>query len=139
MSKKLVGIGLLVIAAAATGAYFLSGGIGGEHSGAATPVRVVEPAKLSLLEKEGRAVFQKNCRQCHGDQGEGTENGPPLVHGFYRPNHHADGAFFLAVRNGVRAHHWNFGDMPAQPEVSDSDVSKILVYVRRVQIASGIE
>ena len=139
MTKKLLGIGVLVIAAAAVGTYFLRGGIGGEHSRAAAPVDVVEPAKLSLLEKEGRSVFQKSCRQCHGEQGAGTENGPPLIHPFYRPNHHADGAFFLAVRNGVRAHHWNFGDMPAQPEVSDSDVSKILVYVRRVQIASGIE
>ena len=139
MSKKLVGIGILVIVAAAIGTYFFQRGIGGEQSRAAAPVNVVEPAKLSLLEKEGRAVFQKNCRQCHGDQGEGTENGPPLIHGFYRPNHHADGSFFLAVRNGVRAHHWNFGDMPAQPGVSDADASKILVYIRRVQIASGIE
>jgi len=38
-----------------------------------------------------------------------------------------------------RVHHWLFGDMPAQPAVTDSDRANIIRYVRELQKASGIE
>jgi len=47
-------------------------------------------------------------------------------------------AFHLAVQNGVRAHHWKFGNMPAQDGLTRSDVNTIVAYVREVQQANGI-
>ncbi|MGR3582900.1 MAG: c-type cytochrome, partial [Pseudooceanicola nanhaiensis] len=44
-----------------------------------------------------------------------------------------------AVQNGVRAHHWKFGDMPPQTGLTPSDVANIVAYVRELQRANGIE
>ena len=41
-------------------------------------------------------------------------------------------------RLGVRAHHWPYGDMPAQPQVTREDVGLIIRFVREVQEANGI-
>jgi hypothetical protein len=62
-----------------------------------------------------------------------------LIDVAHRPWHHADGAFTLAVRRGVRVHHWLFGDMPPQHEVTDRELADIVWYVREVQKADGIE
>ena len=87
---------------------------------------------------KGEALFNQNCAVCHGAQAAGTEKGPPLVHRIYEPNHHTDIAFLLAVRNGVRQHHWPFGDMPPVEGVEDADVALIVNYVRGLQRAAGI-
>ncbi len=63
---------------------------------------------------------------------------PPLVHKFYEPNHHGDMAFVLAAKNGVRAHHWKFGDMPPVKGVTQGDVLNIVAYVRALQRENGI-
>ncbi|WP_374701253.1 c-type cytochrome, partial [Agrobacterium tumefaciens] len=47
--------------------------------------------------------------------------------------------FQFAVVNGVRAHHWRFGDMPPQQGLSEADVSEITAYVRELQRENGIE
>jgi hypothetical protein len=60
------------------------------------------------------------------------------VHAVYRPGHHGDEAFALAVRRGVVAHHWRFGNMPPQPQVSDSQITPIVAYVRWLQRSAGI-
>ncbi len=57
----------------------------------------------------------------------------------YRPGHHADGAFLVAVRAGVRQHHWDFGPMPSVAGLSDQDVADITAHVRRLQEAAGID
>ena len=57
----------------------------------------------------------------------------------YEPNHHADAAFVLAVQRGVAAHHWKFGDMPPQPQVTIDEVRLITAYVRSLQQAAGIQ
>jgi mono/diheme cytochrome c family protein len=88
---------------------------------------------------EGKVLFGQNCSVCHGPVGDGTTQGPPLVNIIYEPNHHADAAFFLAVRNGVRAHHWRFGDMAPLPGVTDETVQAIVGYVRWMQRQVGIE
>jgi len=64
---------------------------------------------------------------------------PPLVHKIYEPSHHADGSFFLAVRQGVRAHHWPFGNMPPIEDLTERDVGRIVAYVRTLQRANGIQ
>lgn len=88
--------------------------------------------------QRGRELYQANCIQCHGDAALGTAQGPPLVHIIYEPNHHADAAFLLAVLRGVRAHHWRFGDMPPQPQVSREEVEEIVKYVRWLQRQAGV-
>ncbi len=93
---------------------------------------------LSELGRNGMVAFDKNCAQCHGQNGSGSDKGPPLIHRVYHPGHHGDAAVALAVRIGVRQHHWRFGDMPAQPNVTEEQVAAIVRFVREVQIANGI-
>jgi mono/diheme cytochrome c family protein len=108
------------------------------RSGDFESVAVAMPEQLSTLAQEGRLFFEANCAACHGQAGGGTDQGPPLVHDIYNPGHHADYAFVLAARNGVRAHHWPFGNMPPQPQVSEAQVNAIVKYVRELQRANGI-
>lgn len=93
------------------------------------------PAELT----DGETLFNAHCARCHGVHAVGTDSGPPLIHAVYRPGHHGDEAFALAVRLGVAAHHWRFGDMPPQPQVADSQVVRIRDYVRWLQRSAGIE
>ncbi len=92
------------------------------------------PAEL----KEGETKFNTFCSQCHGPQGQGTNQGPPLVHKIYEPNHHADMAFQRAVAQGVRAHHWKFGNMPKIEGMVPEDVSQVIAYIRWLQRQAGI-
>lgn len=101
-------------------------------------VDVTMPRELSSLAQSGKALFEANCAGCHGQAGAGTDQGPPLVHDIYNPGHHADISFLLAARNGVRAHHWPFGNMPPQPQVNEAQVEAIVKYVRELQEANGI-
>ena len=86
----------------------------------------------------GKALFDNNCAQCHGASLTGTDKGPPFIHPFYRPGHHSDGAFLLAVRTGVRQHHWHFGNMKPVEGLTDANVGLIVKYVRAVQKANGV-
>lgn len=108
-----------------------------ETSPDAAPVRVSVP-DLSPLAQKGENAFAANCAACHGVNGSGTKRGPPLVHDIYNPGHHPAEAFFFAARNGVRQHHWRFGNMPAQPQVDEPDLGAIVQYVRELQVANGI-
>ncbi|ESR27461.1 c-type cytochrome [Lutibaculum baratangense] len=101
-------------------------------------VAVTVPDELSPVAMEGKAVFDENCADCHGANAAGTEQGPPLVHDIYNPGHHANMAFVLAASQGVRAHHWRFGNMPPQPGVTQTEVEKVVQYVRELQQANGI-
>ena len=96
------------------------------------------PTELSAAAEKGRLAFNQDCAICHGRDAKGGEGGPPLIHKIYEPSHHADGAFRLAVSQGVRQHHWQFGDMPAQPQVAAEDVETIIVYIREAQRAAGV-
>jgi mono/diheme cytochrome c family protein len=107
---------------------------GGAQVGAA----VVEPATLSPVAATGKALFAANCATCHGAEANGTDHGPPFVNDIYNPGHHPDEAFLFAAKNGVRAHHWRFGNMPPVQGVTDADVSAIVRYVRELQEANGI-
>lgn len=94
---------------------------------------------LSSVAQAGREAYERRCAQCHGEHGAGAPSGPPLVHPLYRPAHHADVAFSLAVHRGVRAHHWRLGDMPPQADVGSDDLAAITRYIRELQAANGIE
>ncbi len=82
---------------------------------------------------QGRTLYSTNCSSCHGTTGSGTKNGPPLIHKIYDSSHHADIAFHWAVRDGVKPHHWNFGEMPKIPNLSPDATGHIIAYVRNEQ------
>jgi mono/diheme cytochrome c family protein len=86
----------------------------------------------------GEAKFTAHCAACHGARAVGTAQGPPLVHKIYEPNHHADIAFQRAALNGVRAHHWDFGNMPKIDGISPDDIDQIIKYIRWLQRQAGI-
>ncbi len=86
----------------------------------------------------GEKLFTTNCTRCHGEKATGSRQGPPLVDSVYRPAHHADIAFHWAVRDGVRQHHWKYGDMPSIPQVSPEEAGHIIAYVRDLQRKAGI-
>ncbi|UWP93904.1 cytochrome c (plasmid) [Aliiroseovarius crassostreae] len=97
------------------------------------------PAELSAEAEIGKRVFEAKCAACHGENAAG-QNGvaPPLVHKIYEPSHHSDMAFILAAKNGVRAHHWKFGNMPPVEGLTQGDVKYIARYVRELQRENGI-
>ncbi len=102
-------------------------------------VDVMVPPDLSELAALGQIAFESACIDCHGQNAEGKQGkGPPLVHKIYEPSHHADYAFLMAVENGVRSHHWPFGNMPPQEGFTQGDVKAIIAYVRELQRANGI-
>ena len=101
-------------------------------------VDVIVP-ELSAAAQVGKKQFEVSCVACHGANAAGQEGvAPPLVHIIYEPNHHGDQSFYQAVRHGVRAHHWRFGNMPAIEGVSQSQVADIIIYVRELQRANSI-
>ena len=87
----------------------------------------------------GESLYANNCVACHGPAGTGTTVGPPLVHIVYEPSHHSDESFQRAVAEGVVAHHWDFGPMPAMPGLDRDEVADIIAYVRALQREAGIE
>jgi mono/diheme cytochrome c family protein len=106
----------------------------GEGEIAATVQALTIPQEFQA----GEAAFNANCAVCHGERALGTNQGPPLVHIIYEPSHHADIAFVMAVDRGVRAHHWQFGDMPPLPDVENEQVLSIIGYIRFLQRQVGI-
>lgn len=98
----------------------------------------VTAAQLSPQGAEGKIAFDAVCAACHGANAAGSDKGPPLVHDIYNPGHHSDAAFFSAAQRGVRQHHWRFGNMPPQPQLSEDQVRDIVQYVRELQLANGI-
>ena len=117
------------------GAWWSFGGSGGEGG---PMVAVTVPGNLSPAAAKGQMVFNGVCAACHGENAVGGKGGPPLIHPTYRPNHHADGAIRQAVMSGVRQHHWSFGNMPPQPNVSGADIDALIAFIRETQRASGI-
>jgi mono/diheme cytochrome c family protein len=109
------------------------------ESGTTNPDAGKSPANATPADLQvGETKFAANCAACHGPRAVGTKQGPPLVHKIYEPNHHADITFQRAAQNGVRAHHWEFGNMPKIEGVTAADVDHIIRYVRWLQREAGI-
>ena len=130
----LLAVGVGALAALGLLAYFALSDDGSDG----VTVEVIMPAELSDEAEKGESLFKANCQACHGPKASGTKLGPPLIHDIYNPGHHSDKAFYLAAAIGVRAHHWPYGDMPAQPQVTEADVALIIRYIRELQEANGI-
>lgn len=105
----------------------------------AQPLSAPQPSQnLMPNAAQGKRLFEKNCATCHGIDLKGSDKGPPFLHPVYQPSHHGDAAFQMAVKNGSRAHHWRFGDMPPVQGLPPDDVFHITSYVRQVQRLNGI-
>lgn len=144
MNKAIIAGGAALALAAA--AYLITGTNAAEDSAASPPqdstaiVQITRPETLSAQAQMGKRAFDAVCAACHGADAVGKVGyGPPLVHIIYEPSHHGDMAFYLAVQQGVRAHHWRFGDMPPQQGLTRADVTGIIAYVRELQRANGIQ
>ena len=118
--------------------YFILAGVSGmlfsctqneARQDVAAKVQTVAPAEFI----QGETLYQNHCARCHGGKAAGTDQGPPFLSPIYEPGHHGDDSFVLAARNGVRAHHWSFGDMPPLPAVKEEEVRLIVGYVRWLQ------
>ncbi|MFT6556429.1 MAG: mono/diheme cytochrome c family protein [Sneathiella sp.] len=140
--KKVIVVGVLgVIVAALAAYYFYSDENMPAASGGRGPaiVEVTLPDHFTPGAMAGKTLYDKNCVSCHGTNAAGQDGvAPPLIHKIYEPGHHGDGAFFRAVAQGVRAHHWPFGNMPAIEGLNQTEVALIIRYVREIQQASGI-
>lgn len=102
-------------------------------------VGVALPASLSDQEIIGRNAYEAVCAECHGTNAAGRNGvAPPLVHVIYEPSHHGDEAFWTATQKGVRAHHWQFGNMPVIDGLTRADVKSIVAYIRVLQRENGI-
>lgn len=110
-----------------------------ENSQSGPLAQVMLPASLSAGAQQGKTAFDVKCAICHGENAAGRNGaGPPLVHKIYEPNHHGDMAFLRAAQNGVKAHHWRFGNMPPVEGVTRGDVLGIVTYIRELQQENGI-
>ncbi len=132
-------LAIFIVAVAASGAYLLTIDPEAEKRASGPPIVQVKVPVLDGEALEGEAVFNAKCATCHGSDAAGKDEvAPPLVHKIYEPSHHGDMAFLLAVRQGVRAHHWPFGDMPPVEGLTERDVAMIVAYVRTLQRENGI-
>lgn len=150
MNKSLIGV-LVVALIAAAGWYWTQGPASEDPVSATAPAasqvaagaplaEVTLPAELSAQARLGETYFNAVCASCHGTNAAGKDGvAPPLVHRIYEPGHHGDMAFVLAARNGVKAHHWPFGNMPpVEQRLTDGELGAIVAYVRELQRANGI-
>jgi mono/diheme cytochrome c family protein len=97
------------------------------------------PVQNSDLVAAGDVSYQANCAECHGSDLRGTDMGPSHLSVVYVPGHHGDQAFVVAARVGVRAHHWDFGNMESIEGLSDDDLTAIIAFVRENQRIEGFE
>ncbi len=150
MDRRLIGV-LIVAVAAGVGWFWVTTGaedpgpsaegVASEAGGTGAPLaEVTVPEVLSAKAQSGEIIYDAACASCHGANAAGQDGvAPPLVHRIYEPSHHGDMAFVLAARNGVRAHHWSFGDMPpVEQRMTDAEIGLIVAYVRELQRANGI-
>ena len=137
MMRRLVLLVGSAVAVVAMVLFFRGAPTGGGSGDSLVEVTVPQ---LTNVQMQGETEFKTNCASCHGVNAAGKDGfGPPLVHKIYEPSHHGDMAFVLAVKQGVRAHHWKFGNMPPVAGVSDQEIQAIIAYVRALQRANGIQ
>jgi mono/diheme cytochrome c family protein len=124
----------LVILAVATAVLVAGCGDDTQDGGGATDER-----QVPIADHPGADAYATHCASCHGADLRGTGEGPSHLSWVYEPNHHPDWSFELAIRDGARAHHWSFGDMPPITEIDDEEILQVIDYVRAVQDQEGFE
>jgi mono/diheme cytochrome c family protein len=134
-TKWVLSIGAIVVLVA-VGLLWLAGTPRFERAAPAASPSVGTPVPPEFVTAE--TLFNTHCSVCHGPAAVGTDLGPSFLSRVYVPSHHSDVSFYLAVKQGVRAHHWLFGNMPAMPHVSEAEVTQIIPYVRWLQQQAGV-
>jgi len=138
MNPKAIAIVAVLVVAGVVVSFNLQPSL--SQPGDGEPMVAVNLPQFSALEKAGEALYNASCAACHGVDVRGQEGiAPSLIDAIYQPKFHADGAFYIAVQSGVRAHHYGFGSMPAIDGVENEDVTTIIAYIRAIQRANGIE
>ena len=130
----LLAVAVVVVAACNGGD---ENGYGASEAPADEPAAVT-PSDSPEAELPGEKLFIANCSMCHGANASGTAQGPPLVDEIYEPGHHPDASFIIAVARGVRQHHWQFGNMPAVPDLSIDEIQQVICFVRNLQVVDGM-
>ena len=74
---------------------------------------------------DGPAVYAANCARCHGDEGEGTKKGIPLISG--HALHHTADEYIKQVNNGKDKKMPGFKD-----KLSPEDIAAVVDFVRNV-------
>jgi cbb3-type cytochrome c oxidase subunit III len=90
-------------------------------------------------DEAGKASYERNCAQCHGDKGDG--NGPAAAHLLPRPRDFTSGKFKIrttpsgmlptdddlrrVIRTGMP-----YTSMPAWPNLPDAEVAGLVQYVK---------
>lgn len=125
------------VLAAAAGLALVAAACGGptEADDAGTAI----PPQAEELVAVGAAIYEAKCAECHGSDLRGTDKGPSHLSEVYEPNHHADGAFILAIQRGSPEHHWRFGDMPRIDGLDGDDIAAVTAFVREQQRIHGFE
>ena len=99
----------------------------------AVPALASETIEVPFKLAKGQLLYEKYCSACHGVQLNGSDQGPPLVHPFYKPSHHNDGSIYRAALKGVKQHHWNFGNMPPVAGMTPGKMDSVVPYIRYYQ------
>lgn len=131
-AKSTVLLGALFVAIGFVGA--TPPASGGPNAIFKNPVEPKMTPKLNL----GKLNYGFYCAACHGKTAGGTDNGPTFISRIYHPGHHGDPSFYRAPKQGVRAHHWPFGDMKPIPDITNKQITSIIEYVRAIQKANGL-
>jgi mono/diheme cytochrome c family protein len=85
----------------------------------------------------GEAIYGANCAQCHGADLAGTDRGPSLLEPMYGPDQLSDAEVADAIRNGVDEEFWEFGPMPANGAITDTQIEAIIAFVRAEQTGAS--
>lgn len=96
-------------------------------------LQATDTVEIPFAMARGQLLYEKYCSSCHGLELGGTDEGPPLIHPFYKPSHHGDRAFYRAALQGTRQHHWEFGDMPPVPGITRKKMDRIVPFIRYYQ------
>ncbi len=112
-------------------------------SGQAHAAKTIEQKSIILPKSDpdinlGKMNYNVKCATCHGINAAGSAKGPSFLNRVYHPGHHGDAAFINAPKQGAKAHHWTFGDMPPVEGITDGQIAKIITYIRALQKANGI-
>jgi mono/diheme cytochrome c family protein len=134
-AKWLVPIGGMAVLVA-IGLLWLTGILSSQREAPSAQLSISKPVPPEFA--MGVTLFNTHCSVCHGPSAIGTDQGPSFLWRVYVPSHHSDASFYLAVKQGVRAHHWLFGNMPAMPHVTEDETTQIIAYVRWLQQQAGV-
>lgn len=101
------------------------------HEGHGPMPKARIPFVMSPDARAGSKIYNSECAACHGRLLDGTHKGPPML--AYESAFHPDPDFVAAIKSGVKQHHWSFGDMLPIKSLTDDEIRRVIIYIRKVQ------